>query len=124
MQADRGVVKISLSVNALVSKSFAVAEIIVIVKLRDKVNQMVLPVLHAWNVALVAGNHSGVSRVNIVATSLAVQRRVIERKRRPFRAFGELIAVCEVAQSTLSLDLAGVPELGIGEEAIPGVSCE
>lgn len=74
--------------------------------------------------ALVAGNHSGVSRVNIVATSLAVQRRVIERKRRPFGAFGELIAVCEVAQSTLSVDLAGVPELGIGEEAIPGVSCE
>lgn len=80
--------------------------------------------LHAWNVSLVARNHSGVSRVNVVATSLAIQRRVIERKRSPLRALGELIAVCEVAQSTLSLDLADVPELGIGEKAIPGVSCE
>lgn len=74
--------------------------------------------------AFITRNHPGVSRVNIVATSLAIQRRVIERKRSPLRAFGELIAVREVAQSALSLDLADVPELGIGEEAISGVSCE
>lgn len=83
---------------------------------------MLVPVLHSWNMSFVARNQTSVSRINLVTRPCAVQRCVVERKRGIVHSFGELIAVGEVAQCTLSLDLTRVTELGVGEEPIAGIS--
>lgn len=79
--------------------------------------------LQAGYMTLVAGYKTCVAWIDFVSRSLTIECSMVERKRLEFIAFRELISTCEVTQSTMRLDFAGVTELRVGEESVTSVSC-